>query len=236
MSTTVEKQLTTKAEIEHPQAIASFSSSDGFNLIQRIAQALSKSTMVPKEFQGNLPNCIVALNMAQRIGADPLMVMQNLYIVHGKPSWSSQFLIATFNSCGRFSSLRYRWSGTPGKDDYGCQAYAVELSSGEVLEGALVTVDIAKKEGWFSKTGSKWQTMPAQMLMYRAASWFVRAYAPELAMGLHTRDEVEDTAEIVEQRPVASVSRTANLEQRLDQLYQPQATSDVVMAASPQDA
>src|SRR5690606_17893725 len=54
-----------------------------------------------------LANSVVALNMAQRMGADPLMVMQNLYIVEGRPSWSSQWIIAAINSCGRFSPLRF---------------------------------------------------------------------------------------------------------------------------------
>jgi hypothetical protein len=181
-----------KAEIETPTAIASFATSQGFDLIQRGAKALASSTLVPKDYQGNVANCIVALNMANRIGADPLMVMQNLYVVHGRPSWSSQFLIATFNSCGMFSAIRYKFVGEVGKDSYGCQAYATELSSGEVLFGAVVTVELAKKEGWHDKNGSKWKTMPQQMLMYRAASWFVRVYAPELSMGLHTREELED--------------------------------------------
>lgn len=188
---------------ERSNAVATLGTSEGFLLMQRIASALSKSSMIPKDFQNNLPNCMVALNMANRIGADPLMVMQNLYVVHGKPSWSSQFLIATFNSCGRFSAIRYKWVGNPSDDTYGCQAYATELASGEVLQGAVVTIALAKKEGWTEKTGSKWKTMAQQMLMYRAASWFVRAYAPELAMGLHTRDELEDVGETTSSVAVA---------------------------------
>jgi hypothetical protein len=191
---TTDKPQQVVAEIEHSDAMATLATSDGFNLMQRIATALSNSTIVPKEYQGKagMPNCIVALNMANRIGADPLQVMQNLYIVHGKPSWSSQFLIATFNSCGRFSSLRFKFVGTPGKDDYGCQAYARELATGDLLEGSLVTVATAKSEGWYTKNGSKWPNMTQQMLMYRAAAFFVRCYAPELAMGLHTREEIDD--------------------------------------------
>jgi hypothetical protein len=189
------KENTSSAEVEVPDGLIGFGTSQGFQMMQRVAKALSMSTLVPKQYQNNIPNCIVALNMANRIGADPLMVMQNLYVVHGNPSWSSQFLIATFNSCGRFSSLRYQWVGTQGKDDWGCYATAVELNSGEVLHGAVVTMELAKKEGWFDKSGSKWKTMPQQMLMYRSAAWFVRAYAPELAMGLHTVEEFSDTHE-----------------------------------------
>ena len=64
-------------------------------LMQTQAKLLANSSLVTKEYQNNLANCVIALNMANRMNADPLMVMQNLYIVHGKPSWSSQFLIST---------------------------------------------------------------------------------------------------------------------------------------------
>jgi hypothetical protein len=178
-----------------------FGSSDAFALLQRGGQLLAASSLVPKEYQGNLPNCVIALNMAVRMGADPLMVMQNLYIVHGKPGWSAQFLIATFNQNGRFTALRYETVGTPGTDDRGCRAWAIEKKTGERLTGSLVTIDLAKREGWFARSGSKWQTMPEQMLMYRAATFFIRAYAPELAMGLHTVEELHDVVETEQTRP-----------------------------------
>ena len=172
--------------------------SQGFDLAQRAGKLLAASSLVPKDYQGNLPNCVIALNMAFRIGADPLMVMQNLYIVHGRPSWSSQFLIATFNKCGRFSSIKYEFFGDEGTDEWGCRAHATEKETGEKITGAKITIAIAKKEGWYSKNGSKWQSIPQQMLMYRAASWLVRAYAPELAMGLQTQEELQDIGPINE--------------------------------------
>ena len=166
-----------------------------FGLSQRQAKALSESTLIPKDFQGKLSNCMIALDVAQRLNAPPLLVMQNLYIVHGKPSWSSQFLIATFNQCGRFSPIRYEFFGAKGKDDWGCKAYAIENSTGEVLYGPEVTIAMAKAEGWVSKSGSKWQTMPEMMLRYRSAAFLVRTVAPELSMGLPMSDEVEDIGE-----------------------------------------
>lgn len=170
--------------------------SQSFELAQRVAKCFSMSSLVPKDYQNNLPNCVIALNMASRMGADPMMIMQNLVVIHGRPSWSAQFLIATFNKNGAFSSIRYEFFGTEGQDDWGCRAKATELSTGEMLVGPLVTVGIAKKEGWFQKSGSKWQTMPEQMLRYRAASWFIRTIAPEIAMGLQTAEEMRDTYEL----------------------------------------
>ncbi len=183
-------------EAQLPAIRAGFGDLQGFELAQRAAKAMAASTLVPQQFQGNLPNCLIALEMAQRIGASPLMVMQNLYVVHGRPSWSAQFVIACINQCGRFSALRYEWTGTEGKDDYGCRAWAVEKATGEKLLGPLVTVKLAKDEGWTSKNGSKWKTMPQLMLMYRAGAWFGRTYAPELTMGLQTREELQDVIDI----------------------------------------
>lgn len=172
-----------------------FGSAQGFEMLQRAAKLLASSTLVPKEFQNNLPNCVIALNMANRIGADPLLVMQNLYLVHGRPGWSSQFLIATFNQCGRFSAMRFEFSGEEGKADRTCRAWATEKSTGERIQGTRITMAMAKSEGWSTKAGSKWLTMPEQMLQYRAASFLVRAFAPELSMGLKTQDELQDMGE-----------------------------------------
>lgn len=171
----------------------SFFNLEGFELMQRIAKAFSSSDLVPKQYQNNLPNCMIALDMSQRIGANPLMVMQNLYVVHGTPGWSSKFLIATINTCGRYSTLRYEWRGKPGDKDYGCRAWAVERETNERLDGIWVDWNMVNAEGWATKNGSKWKTMPDQMFLYRAAAFWQRAYAPDLAMGLQTAEEVRDT-------------------------------------------
>lgn len=194
------EKVTTLGELRRPLAPETqlpvvrmgFSDLQGFELMQRAAKALAASTLVPQQFQGNLPNCLIALEMAQRVGASPLMVMQNLYIVHGRPGWSAQFLIASFNQCGRFSAMRFRWQGKPGEEAWGCRAWAVEKATEEEITGPLITIELAKREGWYEKSGSKWKTIPELMLMYRAAAWMVRTHAPEISMGLSTAEELGD--------------------------------------------
>jgi len=187
------------AEPRDTAVMPGFNSNGSWELAQRIGKAFAASTLVPAAYQGNLANCIVALEMANRMGASPLMVMQNLYIVHGNPGWSSKFLIASFNQCGRFSALRYEFTA----DRSGCRAWAVEKATGERIEGPQVTLAMAKEEGWSTKGGSKWKTMPELMLMYRAAAFLIRAYAPEISMGLRTDDEIIDTVDEV--RPASGV-------------------------------
>ena len=139
-----------------PSIRMGFGDLQGFELIQRAAKALAGSTLIPPQFQGHLPNCIIALEMANRIGASPLMVCQNLYIVHERPAWSAKFLIASFNQCGRFTALRYEWEGKRDTDAWGCRAWATEKATGEKVVGPLITIGLARAEGWFSRKGSKW--------------------------------------------------------------------------------
>lgn len=188
--------LAVQNESQNAPVVAGFFDLQGFELLQRVARAFSSSELVPKQYQGNIANCMIAMDMAQRMRANPLLVMQNLYMVHNQPGWSAKFLIATINSCGRFSSLRYDWVGNPGEDGYGCKAWAIELKSGQRLDGILVTWKMVRAEGWSTKNGSKWMTMPDQMFIYRAASFWQRAYAPELGMGLPTAEELQDTIDV----------------------------------------
>lgn len=218
----------------------SFLTSGGFDQLLRVANMLSSSTMVPVAYRKNkeikeygqvvgwednpaaLANCAVALNMAQRMNADPLMIMQNLHIIEGRPSWSTPFIIASINNCGRYHSLDYELSepGEPVVVDYTvtewikpqgstkkvptevakkvtvrhqtCKAFTTEKATGKRLESPLISIQMAIDEGWLTKKGSKWQTMPELMLRYRCASFFGRLYAPELLMGLPSAEEAED--------------------------------------------
>jgi hypothetical protein len=171
---------------------SAFSSITNFESAQRMAMALCSSDLVPEQYRGKdkIGNALIALEMSQRIGASPLAVMQNLNIIHGRPAWSSSFIIAALNTCGRFSPLRFRVEGTG--ESAICIAWAYDRSGGEILEGPQASIAMAKAEGWFQKNGSKWRTMPDLMLRYRAAAFFGRLYAPDVLNGMHTADEVED--------------------------------------------
>ena len=193
-----------------------------FDHAQRVAKMLSSSTLIPKDYQNNIQNTMIALEMANRIGASPLMVMQNLYIVHGKPSWSSTFIIAALNSSKKFSPVRFELSGEG--DEYGCYAWAYEVGNNEKITGPKVTMKMAKAEGWIDKNGSKWKTMPELMLRYRAAAFFGRLYAPEITMGMQSMEEVIDIQPIEKvdkekERLVLMISNAKTVEQ-LDSLIE----------------
>ena len=163
-------------------------------------------------------NCLIALNMANRMGYDPLMIMQNLYIIEGRPAWSSQFIIAAINACGKFDPLQFEiinegekeieyvnsyWENgkklsakaTVKLENLTCIAWTTD-KKGNRLQSDKISMEMAVKEGWYQKNGSKWQTMAGQMLRYRAAAFFGRIYAPEILMGIYAADEIRDFVDV----------------------------------------
>ena len=185
-------QALTVPEAGKAEVIPGYGSAEGFVLLQRAAQVLAASSMVPKDYSGNVANCVVALEMSLRMKVSPLMVMQNLYVIHGKPSWSSAFLIGALNGSPHYTPMRFSMTGEKGKDSRGCVAITTEKATGEVLEGPEVTIAMAKADGWWGRKDSKWPRMPELMLRYRAGSWLVRTVAPEMCMGFPGDDEVLD--------------------------------------------
>jgi hypothetical protein len=192
MSTELKQQnneLLNAANMPSMQEI--FSKKDSFEHAQRVAKMLASSSLVPARFQDNVQNTMIALEMANRLGASPLMVMQNLYVVHGAPGWSGQFVIAAINGCKRFHELDFETVEDNGRV-VRCRAIADDRKTCKTRKGAWVTWEMVVNEGWLDKKGSKWQTMPEQMFMYRAASFFGRVHCPDVLMGMYTVDEIEE--------------------------------------------
>lgn len=206
-----------RSEATHVPTVSPFSGGEAFEAAQRMARALATSNLVPEIYrgEGRIGDALIALELSHRLGASVLMVMQNMNVIQGRPSWSATFLIAAVNSSGKFSPVRYKmraigpkevaytyWEGfkpnrvkKDGKlriEDRGCIAWAKDLATGEIVEGPEVTLEMSVLEGWYTRNDSKWKTMPEVMLRYRSAAFFSRLYAPEITMGMQTQDEVED--------------------------------------------
>ena len=177
-------------------ALSVFANAESFNLATRMATALAQSTVVPKAYQGNVGNCMIAIEMASRINTSPMMVMQNLYIVNGNPAWSSQWIIAMINSSKRYKTeLQFEFGHDSADGGLSCKAWAEDYS-GHKVEGPKITMKMANEEGWATKSGSKWKTMPEVMIRYRAASFFGRMNCPDMIMGIYSQEEVLDMGAI----------------------------------------
>ena len=162
-----------------------------FDQLLRAANMLSQTSIIPATYQGKPQDCFVALEMATRMGVSPLVVMQNMYVVKGKPAWAGQACTMFINSCGKFTQVKHVYTGEKGTDSRGCYVTATRISDGVQVNGVEVTIAMAKAEGWISNT--KWRNMPELMLAYRASAFFARVHCPEALMGVQLADEIYDT-------------------------------------------
>lgn len=187
-----------KAEVGTMDA---FANTEAFNNLYRMGNLLSESNIVPAAYQKKPTDCAVAIDMANRMGVSPLFVMQNLFVVKGKPSWSGQACMSMIKASPEFEHVKPVYTGQRGTDSWGCYIEAVRKEDGEKIAGTEVTIKMAKDEGWYEKPGSKWKTMPEQMLAYRAAAFFSRVHIPNALMGCAVEGEVEDTRNVPVERP-----------------------------------
>jgi hypothetical protein len=192
------EETTALARVE-PVALAPQS----FGEAMQAAAMYSKSGIVPAHFRDQ-GACMIAMEIAQRLQMPLLMVMQNLYVVHGQPSWKGSFCKALVDRSTypdgrpRFAYTAYEWR----RDEHGkplaCRMVAEERRTGKMVDGAWITLEMVRAEKW----GAKWQTMPEQMYMYRVAAFFLRAHCPDAILGLPTMEEVIDVEETPRPAPL----------------------------------
>lgn len=193
MNTTTTESLTLQEQGQQLSVLGAFANSEQFQMATQAAEMLASSSMVPAAYQNNPGSCFIAINTALRLRMDPLMVMQNLYVVHGTPSWSGKFAIALIQTCGKFTGIKFE-ERRAGERLVEMRLVATKKETGEECRGVWVTEEMAKKEKWLEKNGSKWATMPELMYRYRAAAFFARTECPEVLNGLSVEGEAEDIA------------------------------------------
>lgn len=189
--------------------ISLYSDINIYSQFLKMAESLSKTELVPQSYRNKPESCLLAIDLARQIGCkSPFYVMQNLFMIQGKPSWSGQYCAALVRA--NFSNVKIQWKGKDEEEGYGCRITALDSNNNECL-GTWVTMKMAKAEGWLDKAGSKWKTMPLQMLQYRAFSFFARIHCPEKLLGLG--DEFDKD---FENKPTRN-KKTIELEQKLMQ-------------------
>lgn len=161
-----------------------------FEATQRMARLLAESSIVPQAYRGKIPDCVIAIDIANRMGLSPMVVMQNSQVVSNNFSWKGTACKAMIDGCGKYERTRYVEVGEEGKDSYGVYLEAT-TKDGEIIKGVTVTVGMAKSEGWWQRN-PKWANLTSLMLRYRASAFFMRTECASLAMGFLTSEENED--------------------------------------------
>ena len=158
-----------------------------FGQLIKLAEIFSKSKLVPAHFQNQPENCFVALQMAYRMELDPMVALQNIYVVSGKPGLSAQLVISLINRSGKLKGpVKFKTQGQG--ETLAVTAYGTLQDGDEV--SFTVPWSMVVAEGW--QKNPKYKTMPEVMMRYRAATFLARFTFPEVIIGMHTVEEIED--------------------------------------------
>ena len=186
----------TKQDSSMVKFIDPLTSSASLDHYWRVAKLFSESSFVPEHFRKKPGDCLIALSMALEMNENPLMLMQQSFMIHGRPGWSTQYMIARANNSGAFST-RINWEThelEPKTIKHGGSEYRnirvvsfVKDQHGDRLE-AEVTTQMAIDEGWTKS--DKYKSMLVHMLRYRSAAFLIRQFAPEVMMGMSTVEEL----------------------------------------------
>jgi hypothetical protein len=170
----------------------------------KLAQKIASSKMIPVSFQNKSEDVFVAMEMAESLNTSVFIIMPNLHLIQGKPSFSSVFIQSMLNKSKLIKGrLHFEFTGTV--NDLVCTAWAIDRETEERLE-AKVSMAMAIAEGWATKAGNKYKTMPEQMLSYRATSMFVRRYYSDVMLGFSTVEEASSLPAPVTEEEVIDFS------------------------------
>ncbi|MCM1513314.1 MAG: recombinase RecT [Oxalobacter formigenes] len=149
----------------------------------RFADSLSKSRIIPKDYQGNPGNILVAMQWGMEIGLQPLQAMQNIAVINGRPSIWGDAALAIVKGSGLLESI------TEEPTDEGCTCTIKR--KGEEPVARSFTVADAKKAGLLNKQGP-WTNYPKRMMQMRARAFALRDVFPDVLRGVGIAEEVRD--------------------------------------------
>ena len=184
----------------------------------KFSEIMAQSDIIPQHYRNKPANVFIAVQSAYRMDLDPMLVMQNTYVVSGKLGMNSTFAISLANKSGMFENgIRYRSKGEG--DNLEVTAYTNLKKTGEEIAYTF-HFKTAIAEGY--TRNPKYKTMPELMLRYRAATLLIRTHAPEVLNGMHMIEELEDVAvsqnkTVVEVEP--SQSKTQSILNKINSIY-----------------
>lgn len=153
----------------------------------QLAVTFSKSEMVPEQFRNKPANTFVALEIAARAGLSPFGVLQNIYVIAGKPAFETKLAVALLNCSGKIRGpviYAHEGKGT----DRRCTATVIDADTGREISHTLHWKTV-EDEGWITKSKSKWTTDPLLMLKYRTIMQLIRTTYPEVLLGMYSVEE-----------------------------------------------
>lgn len=157
--------------------------------VMRLCGILAESTIVPKDFQGNPGNILIAIQWGRELGLEPLQAMQSIAVINGRPAIWGDAMLALVRGSGLMESIREETIDDP---DDGRIAICTIKRRGETAVQRTFSMEQAKRAGLAGKPGP-WQQYPDRMLQLRARGFGLRDVFPDVLRGVWIAEEARDT-------------------------------------------
>ena len=168
---------------------------------------LSTSTHIPKDFQGNPNNILVAIQWGYEIGLAPMQALQNIAVINGRPSLWGDSMIAVCKAHPDWRGI----SETYIEEEDKAVCLVKRNVHGEIEETrSEFSYKDAQRANLTNKPGP-WKNYPKRMLQLRARGFALRDAFPDAIKGLITAEEAIDYPEKKEPRNVTESSKDTNV-------------------------
>lgn len=146
------------------------------------AKAIAGSNLLPKQYQKQPANVLVAIEYGHALGIPPISAIQNIYVVDGKPTASAQLIGSLVRNAGH----RLRVTG----NDEQARAVIVRSDDPDFEFVSVWTIERAQRAGLTGK--GVWKQYPAAMLKARAITEVARDACAEVLSGVaYTAEELD---------------------------------------------
>lgn len=152
----------------------------------RYAEALSGSSLLPRDYVGKPANVLLAIEYGAALGIPPMTAIQGVHVIQGRPTASAGLIGALVRKAGH----RLRVTG----DDRRAECVIVRADDPDFEFRSVWTIERAQQAKLTGK--DTWKAFPAAMLKARAITECARDACPEALAGVqYTAEELgADTA------------------------------------------
>jgi hypothetical protein len=173
----------------------------------RFANLIAESTLIPKEFQKNPANVLIAVQLGMELGVAPMQALQNIAVINGRPTiWGDLVPAIVYQSglCEQFDEQGDEKLATCTVKRKGFAAITRTFSMDEARKVAYSEWIDNKKVQLTLADKQTYKSYPKRMLQMRARSYAMRDAFPDVLKGVHIREEIDDLSD--EPRDVTPIS------------------------------
>lgn len=170
---------------------------------KELATLIAKSDLVPKDYQDKPGNVLVAIQMGQELGLQPMQALQGIAVINGRPSVWGDAMLALVRGNPLCESLSETITGEGDKMVATCTIKRKGEKTEVIRSFSVADARMAKL---WDKTGP-WTNYPQRMLQMRARAWACRDAFPDVLKGISMAEEQQDVrdmgeADVIERKPV----------------------------------